>query len=501
MKKAVEWFAENPVAANLLMFLILTGGLLTIFNIEQEVFPEFSMDRISVTMVYLGAAPEEVEEGVCIRIEEEIQGLEGIKEITSTASEGSGTVMIELELGADMSEVLDDVKTRIDSIDTFPEETEKPVIRELTNQKQVVNIAISGDADEATLKHLGERTRDEIAALEGITLVSLTNVRPYEVAVEVSEDALRKHGISFDFVAAAVRRSSLDLPGGTIKTEGGEILLRTKGQAYRGQEFEDLVLLTHPDGTHLRLGDVAHVNDGFADTDQTSRFDGKGSVMVEVYRTGDQAALDIADGVKNYVKEARARLPEGVSMTLWQDDSKVLRDRVDLLLRNGRNGFILVFICLALFLKLRLAFWVSLGIPVSFLGAMWLMPGLDVSVNLISLFAFIVVLGIIVDDAIIVGENVFSHQSQGRPGRAGAISGAKEVMVPVIFAVLTSVAAFFPLLNVEGTMGKVMRVIPLIVMPCLLFSLVESLLILPAHLSHGRREDDLSSSRNPWYRF
>jgi multidrug efflux pump subunit AcrB len=501
MKGAVAWFAANPVAANLLMVLIMISGAFTAFHLEQEVFPEFSLDMITVSVQYLGAAPEEVEEGVCVRIEEEIQGLEGIKKITSNSAEGMGTVTIELQLGEDVREIMDDVKARVDAIATFPEETEKPVISEVKSRRQVINVAVSGNADEAVLKHLAEQARDEISALEGITQVELANARPYEISIEVSEEALRRYGITFDFVAAAVRRSSVDLPGGSVKTRGGEILLRTKGQAYRGREFEDLVLLTRKDGTHLRLGEVANVRDAFAETDQAARFDGHPCVMVQVFRTGDQAALDIAAKVKDYVEEARLRMPEGVSLTIWQDDSKVLRDRLDLLLRNGRNGFILVFMCLALFLRFRLAFWVSLGIPICFLGAIWLMPGLDVTVSLISLFAFIVVLGIVVDDAIVVGENIYTHQ-QGRKRRLdGSISGAQEVLVPVTFAVLTTVAAFLPLLNVEGTMGKIMRVIPLIVIPCLLFSLVESLLILPAHLAHGRATVDAAKSRNPWVWF
>ncbi len=497
----VDWFANNPVAANLLMFLIVASGLMTSFFITQEVFPEVSLDMITVTVEYLGAAPEEVEEAVCVRIEEEIQGLEGIKRITSNASEGVGVVSIELDLGEDIQKLLDDVKTRVDAIDTFPEETEKPIITEVTNRRQVINVSVWGDADEASLKHLAEQTRDEISAIDGITLVETASGRPYEISIEVSEDALRRHGITFDFVANAVRRSSLDLPGGSVKTRGGEILLRSKGQAYRGDEFEDLVVLTRPDGTHLRLDQVARVVDGFADTDQETRFEGKPGVLVTVFRTGDQSALDIAAKVNDYIAEAQDRLPEGIRLTAWQDSAKILRDRLDLLLRNGRNGFILVFIVLTLFLKLRLAFWVSLGIPISFLGALWLMPGFDVTINLISLFAFIVVLGIVVDDAIIVGENIFSHQNRKGRGIASAISGAKEVSVPVIFAVLTSVAAFFPLLSIEGVTGKFMRVIPLIVIPCLIFSLVESLLILPAHLSHGKDKKKTDKKPGLWTRF
>jgi len=500
MKRAIAWFAQNTVAANLLMALIMITGLMTMFSTKKEVFPEFSLDTLTVTVQYLGAAPEEVEEAVCIRIEEAIQGLDGVKKITSKASEGFGTVVVEMELGADTRKVQDDVKARVDAIDTFPQETEKPIITELTNRSQVINLAVWGDADERSLKNLVERVRDEISAQPGITLVETANVRPYEISIEIGENDLRRHGLTFDQVAGAIRRSSLDLPGGSVKTEGGEILLRAKGQAEIGLEFEDIVLLTRPDGTHLMLGDVARVVDGFAETDQITRFSGKPAALLSIFRTGDQSALDIAGKVKEYVKNAQRWVPEGVTLTTYMDNSKVLQDRLNLLIRNGRAGFVLVFILLALFLRFRLAFWVSLGIPMSFLGAMWLMPTLDVSFNLISMFAFIVVLGIVVDDAIVAGENIFTHQHRHGEGLRGAIEGAQEISKPVIFAVLTSVAAFFPLTMVPGAMGKIMRTIPLIVIPCLLFSLVESLFILPAHLSHYRKKPP-GRHRGPWRRF
>ena len=466
----IEWFTRNPVAANLLMLLILAGGLMTAFTIKREVFPEFSLDVITVEVPYLGAAPEEVEQAVAVRVEEAIQGIDGVKRITSTSVEGRGTVVVELELGEDVSRVLDEVKSRVDAIDTFPAETEKPIVREVTNRRKVVDVAVSGEADERTLKRLGERVRDEIAAMEGITQVELENARPYEISIEVSEDALRRYSLSIDEVARAVRMSSLDLPGGSVKTEGGEILLRTKGQAYVGSDYESLVLMTRPDGSRLKLGDVAKVVDGFAETDQTARFDGKPAMVVAVFRTSDQSALELSDKVSDYVAEARLRMPEGIDLTIWQDQSKTLRDRLSLLTRNGLSGLFLVFVALVLFLRFRVAFWVSMGIPISFLGAVWLMPGNDVSINLMSLFAFILVLGIVVDDAIVVGENVYTHQQRHQQGLKGAIEGSQEVAVPVIFGVLTTVAAFAPLVAVEGVMGKFMRVIPLIVIPCLLFS-------------------------------
>ena len=486
MNAVVAWFARNRVAANLLMAVIVGAGLLALPNIREEVIPELDPEIISVMVPYLGAAPEEVEEGVCARIEEAVASLTGIKKITSTAAEGVGTVLIEVLEGTETRELLDDVKNRVDAIETFPDETEEPIVQHQLVKRQVINVAVSGQADEKTLKRIGERVRDDLAALQGITQVELTSARPYEISIEVSETALRRYGLSFGRVAEAVRRSSLDLPGGSVRTAGGEILLRGKGQAYRGEEFESLILLSRPDGTRILVGDVARVVDGFAETDQASRFDGEPAVLVTVFRVGEQSAIETASSVKDYVTEAARHLPAGISLTTWRDDSQVLRSRLELLTRNARFGFVLVVISLALFLRLGLALWASLGIPVSFLGAILLMPHLGVSINLISLFAFIVVLGIVVDDAIIVGENIHRHYEAGTPGLEAAIRGTREVLVPVIFGVLTSVAAFSPLLALGGTTGQMFRVLPLVVIPTLLFSLVESLLILPAHLSHLR---------------
>ena len=487
MKGMIAWFARNGVAANLMMVFIVVSGIIAVTTVREEVFPEIELDRINIQVPYLGAAPEEVEEAVTIRIEEAIQGLDGIKQIQSTAAEGMGTVTVELELGADARKVVDEVKSSVDAITTFPVEAEKPIIRELTSRMQVADIAIFGDVDLFTLKATAERVRDELTAIPGITQVEIVSAPPYEISIEVSEVALRRHGLTFDQIADAVRRSSLDMPGGSVRTEGGEILLRTLGQAYRGEEYENLVVWTRADGSRLRVGDVATVVDGFAETDQFARFDRTPTMMVSVFRTGDQSALELAALVHAYIDEAQTRLPDGLSLTIWQDSAEALSGQLALMLRTGAVGFVLVFIALALFLDLRLALWVSLGIPISFLGAIALMPSLDVSINIMSLFAFVTVLGIVVDDAIIVGENIFRHQEEHGEGLRGSIEGAQEIAKPVIFAVLTTVAAFTPLLFVPGMMGKMFRLIPLVVIPCLLFSLIESLGILPAHLSHLKK--------------
>ncbi|MDJ0865174.1 MAG: efflux RND transporter permease subunit [Myxococcota bacterium] len=486
MKGPIAWFASNGVAANLLMAMLVAGGLTATCQITQKTFPDIDIEVVTVSVDYLGAAPEEVEEGVCIRIEEQVDGVDGIDELSSVAREGNCTVIAELLSGADVNEVLDEIKNRVDSIDTFPVETEKPLIEQFSLRRGVADLAISGDLDERALKALAERVRDEVLALPGVTQAEVTLVRPFEISVEVPEETLRRHGLRFDEVVAAVQRSSLDMPGGSVKTDGGEILLRTKGQAYRGADFERIVVLTRPDGTRVTLGEVASVIDGFEDVDLAARFDAQPAAVVQVYRVGDQDVVEISEQLHGYLERARATLPEGVSITLWQDDSEVLRARLDTLLRNGRSGFLLVLAVLALFLRFRVAVWVTVGVPIAMLGALGLFEPLGQSIDVMSLFAFIVVLGILVDDAVVVGENIYSHQQQGESRLQGAIAGAQNVSVPVIFGVLTTVAAFLPLLMVPGPMGQVFSVLATVVIACLAFSLIESQLVLPAHLAHGR---------------
>ena len=497
MNHTIGWLARNPVAANLLMMLIVVSGFTGAAAVTEEVMPELDLRRIRVQVPYLGAAPEEVESGVVVRIEEAVQNIDGVQQIVSTASEGSASVIMELESGADSQRVLDEVTNNVQAITTFPVETEKPIIRELVSRNQVTDIAIAGATDVATLKSIAERVRDGLFALPEVGQVEIVSVPPYEISIEVSEVALRRHQLTFDQVADAVRRSSLDLPGGSVRTARGEILLRTVGQAYRGDDYESLVLWTRPDGSRLLLGDVATVVDGFAETDQSARFDAVSAVTVAVYRSGEQSALDVAAAVRDYVQRADAWLPEGVTLTIWQDQSEILTDRLAIMLNNGAAGFVLVFIVLSLFLDMRLAFWVSLGIPICFLGALAVMPSLALSINMISCFAFILVLGIVVDDAIIVGENIHRHQEGHADSLRGAIEGAREIGKPVVYAVLTTAAAFLPLLFVSGGFGQMFQVVPLVVLPCLLFSLLESLGILPAHLAHGRRRD----RAGPWRRF
>lgn len=483
MKAPVTWMAKNHVAANLLMGFILLSGFFAMMQTKKETFPEMSLDQVQIQMPYRGATPAEVEEAVCKRIEERVRGLEGVRRVRSTAAEGMGVVSVEVERGVDMSKLLDDIKNEVDRIDTFPDETEKPIIKELTRRNQVIDVVLYGDVNEKALKVAAELVRDDLRTSGVISQVELSGVRVDEISIEVSEDALRRYGLSFDQVSAAVRRTSLDLPAGSVESEDGEILLRTQGLMRSGVEYEDVVVLTRPDGTALKLGDIAEVHDGFEDNDLVSRFNGQPAAVVQVYRTGDQSALEISSYVQEYVEDKRGTLPAGIDIDHARDDARILRSRMDLLIRNAQLGLVLVFICLSFFLDLRLAFWVMMGIPISFLGAFVLMDPFDASINMLSLFAFIVALGIVVDDAIIVGENIYAHREKGKDFSRAAIDGALEVGTPVLFSVMTSVAAFMPLFFIDGMMGKFMSIIPVIVIAVLLLSLVESLLILPAHLS------------------
>ncbi len=500
MRNLITWFSTNHVAANLLMVTIMAAGLMSAVSIKQEVFPEITMDMITVSVPYLGATPAEVEEAVCVRIEEAVQGVDGIKKITSSSVEGIGAVTIELDRGTDRRKALDEVKSAVDRIITFPEETEKPIVTLVEPRQQVIDVVIYGDVPERTLKMMAEKVRDDLLSISDITYVAIAGTRPFEISIEVSERDLQSYGLTLGEVTRAVQANSLDLPGGSVKTDGGEILVRTKGQRYTGEEFGRIVVITAPDGTEVTLDRIAAVRDGFEDVDQASFLDGSRSAIIQVYRTGDQGVLRVTDAAKQYVGDMKESMPPGISMATFNDRSLIYKGRMDLLLKNGIMGLILVFLVLALTLQFRLALWVSLGIMISFLGAFWAIPQFGVSLNMISMFAFIVSLGIVVDDAIVVGENVHAWREKGRTPQAAATLGTMEIAVPVVLAVLTTVVAFLPLAFVEGTMGKFMFNVPVVVIAILLFSLVESLLILPAHLatmkSMGEQQAD---RRRSWY--
>ncbi len=498
MHTAIAWFTKNPVAANLLMFVLIVGGIMSLYTVHQEEFPNMDIRMVTVAVPYLGAAPEEVEQGVCIRIEEALKGTDGIEKIQSSASEGNCSVIAMLFDDASEIDVLNNIKSQVDGINTFPKETEKPIVSKVTLKQGVLQIALAGDTDERTLKEIGKEIRDDIAAIEGISTVSLEFVRPYEISIEVSEDSLRRYGLTLEQVSRVIRNTSLDMPGGTLKTEGGDILLRAKGQAYWGEEFEDIVVLTRNDGTKVFLSEIASIRDTFEEGDLTARFNGELSAIIKVDRVGKEDAINMAANVFAYIDAYQPSLPPGLELTVWQNEAAGLQERLDTLTSTAIGGLGLVVLILALFLKFRLAMWVAAGIPIALLGTIAVFPYADISMSTMTVLAFILVLGILVDDAIVVGERVYGHEQMGKPPIQAAIDGTWEVSVPVIFGVLTTMAAFLPLLLATGRMGGFFSVIGHVVVIALVLSIIESQLILPSHLAHRNHAEASTGFSKRW---
>jgi multidrug efflux pump subunit AcrB len=486
--KFLTWFVDNPVAANLMMAIFIAGGFISLVSMHKEEFPNIEPGIVQIQIPYLGAAPEEVEQAVCVRVEEAIEGVDGMDRFFSTSREGMCSVMVELSQSADITTVLNDIKGKVDAISTFPAETEKPIVSSMQFRGQTISLAVHGDTDEATLKLLAEGIRDDISALEGISQVSVTYARPWEISIEVSEQTLRQYNLTMSQIADAIRRASLDLPGGSIKTQGGEILLRSKGQAYRGPDFENIVVVTRPDGTNIEIGDIAIVKDAFQEGFLSARFDGERSVAVTVYRVGQEDTITSANSVKRYIEKKRAQLPPGISLTVWIDESIALNRRISALTKNAYAGLALVLLILTLFLRFKVAIWVAAGIPIAILGAIWMFPVAGINISSLTVLAFILVLGIVVDDAIVVGERIFSHEKIQKNHREAAIAGTAEVITPVVFGVLTTIAAFLPILLIAGRMGDFFSIIGWVVLVCLIFSILECMLILPAHLAHRKTE-------------
>ncbi len=499
---AVKWFTRNHVAGNFLMLIVLVAGLATWFKIKKEIFPEIAVDAVLVTLPYPNATPEEAERGVVVPVEEAISDLQGIKKIRSTAAQNIGTVMIEAETGFDVRDLMSDVKSRVDAIENFPEEAETPILEEILVKKPVMSVTLTADADEATMRKMAEQIRDDLLAYKAkapsgfsefmsrtlggepsISQVTIAGTRPYEISIEVSESRLRELNLKLSDIAHAVRTSNLDLPSGSVRTERGEVILRALGKRYAAADMASIPVATGADGSTIFLGDVAVLVDGFEDLDLSSRFDGKNAVVINVYRVGSEDTLALAELVRSYVKESATRFPDGVKLSIWNDQSLYLQGRLDLLKRNATTGLLLVLAVLTLFLRPSLALLVALGIPLSFAGGIWMMPFFGVSVNMISLFAFILVLGIVVDDAIVTAENVYTRIQKGEHPSIAAWKGTSEVGTVVVFGVLTTMVAFTPMLGLSGVSGKIWPNIPWVVIPTLAFSLLQSKFVLPAHLA------------------
>ena len=481
---AIAWMARNPVAANLLMIVFIVGGLVLGSRVKQEVFPEFTIDMVNVSVAYPGASPEEVEQGIVLAIEDAVTGLDGIKRVTSTAGEGFGSVAVELLLGADHARAQQDVQTAVDGIVSFPEDAERPHVQLISIRNRVVSLAVAGDFDERVLRARAEHMRDSLLSEKGITQVELKFVRPLEIAIEIPDERLREYGLTLDQIASMVRGGATELPAGSIRTEGGEVLLRTTERRDFASEFGSLPLITRSDGTTVTLGEVADVREGFRDIDLGAWVDGKPAALVEVYRVGSETPISVSEATRDWLARYREHMPPGMQVGIWNDDSEIYQERIDLLLRNAFIGLSLVLLMLGLFLEPRLAFWVMLGIPISILGAFLFLPISGASINMISLFAFLVTLGIIVDDAVVVGENIYEKRQEGMNTLDAAIFGAREIAGPVFFAVTTNMVAFLPMFFVPGGEGKLFMQIPAVTIAVFFVSLIESIFVLPAHLAH-----------------
>jgi len=487
MNGMISWMARNGVAANLLMVFMLVAGITSFFQITVMLFPEQDENVITISVMYPGASPAEVEESIIRRIEENVESVEEILDITSVAAENMGTVTVELVQGADTMRRLDEITSEVDQITTFPVDAEEPQINLRSNSQRALQLVVGGNTTERELKELANRIKDELTFIEGISIVEISGARDYEISIEASNDALRSQGLTLTDISNAVRQESLELPGGEIETRSEEFVLRTLGRNYDEQDFGEIVLRTGENGARIVLGDVATISDGFTDTDLINLYNGIPAVMINVMRVGDEQILEIADTVERYlVDELQPTLPDGVFAVIGRNEASVIKDRLSILAENGLMGLVLVILTLTIFLEFRVAAWTSLGIFISFVGVFAIMRIFDISINVLSSIGFLLAIGIVVDDAIVVGENIFARQEQGIPPLTAAIQGAQRISIPVIFAVATTIAAFSSLLTLPGTLGGLLGNIPAVVIGVLFLSVAEALFVLPFHLSHQR---------------
>jgi len=483
---AISWMANNPVAANIFMLFLLIGGIFWGMQIKQEVFPEFTIDQVAISVVYPGASPDEIEKGILLPIEEAIQGIDGIEEVNSNASEGIGTVHVDALISTDVNLLYQDIKNEIDRINSFPDDAEEPVVVIPSRKNEVITVVLYGNQSDLILRETAEDVRDQLLMDQGISQAELFGEKPLEMSIEVKQDILRTYGLTTAKLANIIKNASLDLPGGSLKTSGGEILVRVKERKDYKREFENIPIITSKTGAVVRLEDIAIVNDGFEDTDQIMLYNSQPAIGIKVLRVGNQTPISVSDSVQKYIKKLSKTLPAGIKVDYVDDKSEVFKQRVNLLLKNGYLGLILVFALLGFFLEARLAFWVTMGIPISFLGSLLIIPYFGTSINMVSLFAFIITLGIVVDDTIVIGENVYSFRQLGYSNFDAAIMGAKEVAVPVTFSIITNIVTFMPMYFVPGMMGKIFKNIPVVVASVFIISLIEALFILPAHLGHQK---------------
>lgn len=494
MNGVIRWVTEHPIAANLAVMLILALGLSSFLSITQKTFPEFSLEVVNITVHYPGAAPSEIEQSIVRPIENQLAGIHGIDVMTATAREGEGAVSLSLQLGEDVSTMLDEIKTEIGRIDSFPDDAEAPLVVQQQRLEQALEITLYGAVSERALKREAKRLEKKLERLPGVSFVQLGSVRADELSVEIDRDTLDSYSLTLEEVGRVIANNSLELPGGSLDSSLLSVPLRTLGRNYTAREFEDIIVRMEPGGAQITIRDIARVKDGFEEQDLANVYNGDRAISVSVYRVGEEQVLELVETVRNYLNtEFVASLPKGLNFTIWQNDAKELQGRIDLLMKNAVLGLALVLLCLTLFLDFRLASWAATGIGVSFIASFIVMNLMDLSINMISLFGFILAIGIVVDNAIVIGENVFRNAENGLQAQEAAVVGTQRMAVPVIFSALTTVVAFTPLLLLPGMLGKLLGDIPTVVIIVLLLSMLQSLFILPKNLASV----NFSANHNP----
>jgi multidrug efflux pump subunit AcrB len=497
----IAWFVENRITANILMFVFLVGGLFVSTKITQEFIPEFADDFINISVSYPGASPEEIEQGIILAVEESIRGVDGIKQITATATEGMGLVQAEILPRTSIQQVYQDIQQEVDRITTFPLDIEEKTIFLEIRRREVVDIQLYGDTNEWNLRELAEQTHDALLQHPSISQVELSGIREFEVQVEVSQNSMRRYGLTLQDIALKIRNTAIEIPGGSIDTSGGKILLRFTERRDWAKEFSQIPIISTEDGRTILLEDIARVQDGFENSDNSATYNNLPAIGIQVYRIGTQTPLGVSEATREVLQKLEQTYPPGIHYAINRDLAEVYQQRLELLVRNGVIGLCFVLLILGTFLEHRLAFWVTVGIPTAFMGAFLFLPLLGVTINMISMFAFIIALGIVVDDAIVAGENVYEYRQRGYSYKDAAIEGARNVALPISFSILTNIVAFLPLLFMPGMMGKIWSVIPLVVTTVFIISWVESLFILPTHLSHRKTSSKPSKAKAYLYAY
>ncbi len=497
MKGPIGWMANNPVAANLLMVILMIGGIMVASQVRREVFPYFEIIEVTVDISVDGSTPEVMEKTVAQAVEEAVQGLDGVEETTAQITSGNAKIIIEGADDTDPNVLLQDMKAAVDRITTFPEEADAPIISLKSSRREAIQLMLAGDVDLRSLRYWADIIKEDLIQDPAISQVELTGIRDHAVGVEVTQDTLRRYGLTMEDVAKAIGSGAIQQGGGRVNAASGDILLRLNERRDYADEFRNIAIRTNPDGSRLLLEDIATITDTFDDTRRWGEFNGQDAIAIEIYSLGKEDPTEVANAAMRIADRFNTIMPGNLQLYEQKNMADIYTQRKDLMIRNAIQGVLLVFLCLALFLRPSLAFWVSLGIPVSVLGAFWFFMPFNISINVISLFGFIITLGIVVDDAIVVGENVSAWQERGVPPLEAAIKGTREVAGPVTFSVLTNMISFMPMLFIPGTMGKVWMVIPLIVIAVFICSLIESVYILPAHLSHLKKRTGATGVTRP----